>query len=476
MFRPLRPIARPLAHGCQYTTAARAKQRLVVLGSGWGGYNLARKVDKAVYDVTVVSPNSFFSFTPFLASTTVGTLEYRCATEPVRGIEHVQYAQGQADAIDFKRRVVRVKPELPAISDYILSARETSRTADALQPSTDNPHPPERYEIAYDKLVIATGCRSASFGIPGAAEHAFFLKDVRDARAIRTRLLDCLELASLPHTTLAQRRALLAFRIVGGGPTGVEFAAELHDFVNHDVYRLYPRLRGEVSITLYDVAPGILMSFDESLRAYAEKKFARDGVAVRGNSRITAVGADWLELDAHERHPFGLLVWSTGLEVNPFVASLDGLAKHDKTRAVLVDPHLTVLDTNREPVEGVFAIGDNSTPAHGPSLPATAQVASQQAAYMSRTLNAIATGRELRVQPAFEWSNKGSMVFVGDERALVDRSRPNVAGPKSRLAGIAAWVIWRSYYMTLAMSWRNKALVPMYWTLAFLFGRDVTRF
>jgi NADH dehydrogenase len=155
--------------------------------------------------------------------------------------------------------------------------------------------------VAYDKLVIATGCRSASFSTPGVLEYARFLKDVREARAIRQQLLSCLELASKPDVTPEERKRLLSFRVVGGGPTGVEFAAELHDFVTQDVYRLYPKLKDQVEITLYDGSPNILGGFDAHLRAYAEKKFARDGVTVKGNSRVTAVGRDWIELKGGEK-------------------------------------------------------------------------------------------------------------------------------------------------------------------------------
>jgi NADH dehydrogenase len=156
--------------------------------------------------------------------------------------------------------------------------------------------PAEAYDITYDKLVIATGCRSASFNTPGVLEHARFLKDVREARAIRRQLLNCFELASKPGVSEEEQKKLLSFRVVGGGPTGVEFAAELHDFVVQDVYRLYPHLKDKVTISLYDTSPGILGGFDASLRGYAERKFARDGVTVNGNSKITAVGRDWIEL------------------------------------------------------------------------------------------------------------------------------------------------------------------------------------
>ncbi|RSH91327.1 hypothetical protein EHS25_009626 [Saitozyma podzolica] len=437
------PRAARHAHARLFSTTSNIlgdKQKLVILGSGWGGYNVARQVDKRLYDVTVVSPNSYFSFTPFLASTTVGTLEYRCATEPVRGIKQVNYAQGWANGIDFARKTVEVEPAIPPPPDF---ARDIAgKPSQAKQ---------EVYEIGYDKLVIAVGCYSASFGIPGVSK-------------------ECLEQASLPSVTDDQKRTLLHFAVVGGGPTGVEFAAELHDFIHQDVRRLYPNLADFFSISLYDVAPHILGSFDASLRAYAEQKFARDKVKIKGGSKITAVGPDWLELEGKEKVPYGMLVWSTGLSPNPFIQKLRGVSKDEKTQSLKVGPHLTPIDDETgRPMSDVFAIGDNCMPRDGPKLPATAQVASQMAKYTSKTLGALARGGSLAAIERFHWRNRGSM-------ALVDRSNKSISGFRSRLAGISAWIIWRSYYMTLAMGWRNKILVPMYWTLAFVFGRDVTRF
>lgn len=161
--------------------------------------------------------------------------------------------------------------------------------------------PSDAYWVEYDKLIIATGSRSQSFGTPGVKEHANFLKDVREARAIRHRLLQCLEMAYEPSLSEQERSDILKFNIVGGGPTGVEFAAELHDFVQQDVRKNYPEIADKVEIRLFDVAPGILMSFDEHLRAYAEKKYARDGIKIMPNSKITKVDKHALTLDNGER-------------------------------------------------------------------------------------------------------------------------------------------------------------------------------
>lgn len=112
---------------------------------------------------------------------------------------------------------------------------------DSLKPAASFPGW-KPFDLTYDKLVIAVGCYSATFGTPGVTEYGYFLKDVRDAAKIRNRILECFELASQPTVTDEERSALLHFAIVGGGPTGVEFAAELHDTLTSDLQRAYPEL------------------------------------------------------------------------------------------------------------------------------------------------------------------------------------------------------------------------------------------
>ena len=209
---------------------------------------------------------------------------------------------------------------------------------------TDVPATPgkrEMFEIEYDKLVIAVGSYSQTFGIAGVKENAFFLKDVMDARKIRKRVLSCFELASLPIATEAQKQQLLHFAVVGGGPTGMEFSAELHDFVRQDLRRLYPSLMPYVTITIYDVAPSVLGMFDRALSEYAVNAFRRDGIRIRTGHHVESLSKGFPPAPAtDEGRPHldpscgftvrtkqegsfgvGLCVWSTGLMANPFVKS-----------------------------------------------------------------------------------------------------------------------------------------------------------
>ncbi|CAM9266290.1 unnamed protein product [Scytosiphon promiscuus] len=224
---------------------AGSRAKILVLGTGWGGFRFSREVDKKKYDVTVVSPRNHFLFTPLLPSTTVGTLEFRCIQEPVRTIKGLKYLQAHSTGIDFKSKTIR--------------CREVFKGTE--------------HDLDYDYLVIATGAQNNTFGIPGVSEenHVFFLKQLGDARNIRNRLLECFERAASPFVSEEERSRLLSFVVVGGGPTSIEYAAELHDFLTTDVKRWYPDLQHKVSVHLVEASDHIMGSFDEKLISYTTR-------------------------------------------------------------------------------------------------------------------------------------------------------------------------------------------------------------
>jgi len=345
------------------------------------------------------------------------------------------------------------------------SLAETS-TTETQHPGTDT-----GFTLRYDKLVIAVGAYSQTFNVPGVKEHAHFLKDVRDARAIRTRIIECFEQANQPTLSDIQRRNLLNFCIVGGGPTGVEFSAELHDLLHAEIERHYPALARMAKITLYDVAPNILGNFDKSLGVYAEDKFRRDGISIKTRHHVERVEKDRMFVKEQGEVPFGLLVWSTGLAPNPLIQSIDSLEKHEKTQSLFTDQNLNVIRKEGHVDPDIWAIGDAAN-IKGQLLPATAQVANQKAKYLAQKLNKIVKDQEHT--KAFEFHNKGSLAYLGDWKAIYDRS--SAENVKTKESGRLAWLLWRSAYFTMTLSVRNKILVPTYWFLNWIFGRDLTRF
>nr|GAT48769.1 FAD/NAD(P)-binding domain-containing protein [Mycena chlorophos] len=436
------------------------RQRLLIIGSGWGGYPLLRGVDKKRWDVTVVSPSQYFNFTPLLASAAVGTLEFRCTIEPVRRYTpQVVAYQAWCDKIDWTRKVIECTPATPPLA------------WDAAQKT-------EKFTLRWDKLVIAAGAYSQTFGIPGVKEHAHFLKDIKDARAIRTRILECFEQAMQPTLSDIERRNLLNFCIVGGGPTGIEFSAELHDLLHAEFAVHYPSLAKLAKITIYDVAPSILGSFDRTLVEYAEKTFSRDGISIFTSHHVERLEAGKMFVKEKGEVPFGLLVWSTGLAPNPLVESITELKKDARTKSLLTNDHLNVVKSATGEVDpDVWAIGDCAQ-IDGAVLPATAQVANQKAQYIVKTLNKLVKDPDqhaINAKP-FKFENQGSLAYIGDWKAIYDNSSENKDKLLAKESGRVAWLLWRSAYFTMTLSWRNKILVPMYWFLNWIFGRDITRF
>lgn len=253
----------------------------------------------------------------------------------------------------------------------------------------------------------------------------------------------------------------------------VEFSAELHDFVTEDMLRLYPDLANMVTMTVYDVSSKILSSFDESLSEYAMNVFQRKGIKLKLNTKVVEVAEDHLILHDGTKVPFGLLVWSTGLSPNPLIKS-DSFNGINKTAShqLIVDQFFRVQNKDGKPLDGVFALGDCSYMKSQP-LPATAQVAAQQGQYLATLFQKHAKQPEKNltdiVKP-FNFFDRGSMAYVGNWSAVVDLKSAQATG-----SGTAAWLFWRSAYFTMTVSTKNKILIPMFWFLSWIFGRDISR-
>ena len=133
----------------------------------------------------------------------------------------------------------------------------------------------EDFEVTYDKLVVTVGAQTNTFGIPGVREYCCFLKQVEDARRIRGAIVNCFERANLPSLTEEERRGVLTFAVIGAGPTGIEFASELRDFIEEDGPKYYPKLLKYVKIKIIEAGPTVLAPFDKELQEEAIRQFER---------------------------------------------------------------------------------------------------------------------------------------------------------------------------------------------------------
>ena len=322
------------------------KQRLIITGVGWAGMSLLKAIDPSKFkSVTVVSPRNYFLFTPLLPSVAVGTTEPRSIMEPVRNLiskkrkkfpnAHIEYIEMDAVGIDPVANVLHceyVGPKAPA--EGLTRA------------------------VPYDVLVLAPGAKSNTFNTPGVEQYCHFLKEMVQARGIRNAVLDAFEMASI-CTDEAEQRRLLSFVVIGGGPTGVEYAAELTDFLNDDLDVAYKEVAHLASVTLIQSADSILNMFDRAIQDYAEENFKRISIDVVKNTKVLAVGPKAVTVegpDGKKRDmPYGVAVWTAGIAPRRITAQvIETLGDSQRgNKLIAADGHLKVIGS-----KNVYAIGD----------------------------------------------------------------------------------------------------------------------
>jgi len=321
------------------------KPHLVIVGGGWGAVGILNTLRPGDYHVTVVSPETFNTFTPLLPSAAVGTVSVRSLIEPIRKI--IARLHGHlinAKAVDL------------VMSERLLEVETVSASGKK-----------ENIYVPYDKLVIAVGSSSATHGIAGL-QHCYQLKTVGDAQRIRARIIDNFEMASLPTTSPEERKRLLSFVVCGGGPTGVETAAEIYDLCQEDIIKYFPKVcREEVTISVIQSREHILNTYSEAISKYAEDRSMHDHINLVTSARVASVEADHVKYTVKGEDgktktielPTNFVLWSTGISMNPFTQRVSDLLPNQvHKKAIEVDAHLRVKGA---PVGDVYAIGDAST-------------------------------------------------------------------------------------------------------------------
>ncbi|KAK4115302.1 FAD/NAD(P)-binding domain-containing protein [Canariomyces notabilis] len=466
-----------------------SKKTLVILGTGWGSVSLLKRLDTENYNVIVISPRNYFLFTPLLPSCTTGTIEHRSIMEPVRTIlrqkkASVKFYEAEASSIDPERKVVRIFDNSEIRGDIT----ET--------------------EVPYDMLVIGVGAENATFGIPGVREHSCFLKEIGDAQKIRKRIMDCVETAAFKDQPPEEIDRLMHMVVVGGGPTGVEFAGELQDFFQEDIKKLVPEISDRFRVTLIEALPSVLPSFSKQLIEYTESTFKEEKINIHTKTMVKKVTDKTVEAEVTGPDgkketvvfPYGLLVWATGNAVRPVIKDLMSRipAQKNSRRGLAVNEYLVVQGTR-----DIWALGDCAVAGYAP----TAQVASQEGTFLARLFNNMAKtealeekirelSSSLNLQPGnsaeisreiaqyerqlkrikdvkpFQYSHQGSLAYIGSEKAVADVTwfNGNVAA-----AGSLTFLFWRSAYISMCFSTRNRLLVINDWLKSKVFGRDLSR-
>jgi len=406
-------------------------------------------MDCAKYSVSVISPRNHLLFTPMLASSAVGTVNQRSICQPVRpevARKGARYYESRVTAIDKVAKKVHCESNLGT-----------------------------QYSLPYDKLVVGVGFQPNDFGVPGVKEHAHFMKETADAGRFKDHVLEKLEEASYMHAVdsqmdvstaeEAQMRKALTFVIVGGGPTGVELAAELTDFLHKEGAKQYGHLKKYVSVHMFTY--DVLAPFDKHIQDYAVGHLIKkQGVHMTLNAIVKKVEKEKIFVKTEGGSgpeisiEYGTLVWCAGIKPHTFVSKLD-VCLDDTQRQILVDSRLQVKGE-----EDIFALGDCAT-IQGYPLPQTAQVAKQEGMYLARYFNKGMPDEH----PPFKFQSLGMMAYLGGNNAVMAKL-PGV----SNITGFIAFMGWRWVYWGLQLSIRNRYMLSTDWLRTLVFGRDLTRF
>jgi NADH:ubiquinone reductase (H+-translocating) len=395
----------------------------LIAGGGYAGSMVARRLGR--HGATIVSPENFMLFTPLLPEAASGMLEPRHVVVPLRMMcPHAELIVGRVTELDAERRTVAV---------------------DAID---------GRFEVGYERLVLALGSISRTLPVPGLAEHGLGFRDLADAIALRNHILRQLEAADAALTPEDAARHL-AFVFVGAGYAGVEALAELSDLVR-DALRYYPRLRSvSQRWVLIDAAPKILPEIPSRLGEYAARQLGRRGIEIHVSTRLESADGRSVLLSDGTRIQTSTLVWTTGVRANPMLAEL-GVPLDDRGR-VLVDEQLRV-----QGHDGIWALGDCAAV---PNLatpdrfdPPTSQHALRQARRLARNL----TGEP---RP-YRYRMLGQVATLGRYKGIAD-----VMG--LRLRGFPGWFFTRTYHLYQLPLFSRKLRVVVDWTVALCFRRDI---
>ncbi len=440
----------PLRRGCRGTTsrrssrgcatigsmdedrlavAANTRPRVVVIGCGFAGLWATRALSQLPVDLLVVDRNNYHTFIPLLYQVAAGELEPEEIGYPVRGIfrnrPNVKFVMEQVERVDFDNRVV-----ITSTLGFV-----------------------------YDYLVLAIGSVSDFYGVRGAQEHASPLRTLDEAVEVRNQVLRQFERASEELDT-DERARLLTFAIVGGGPTGVEFAGALAELLHGPLRRDFRQIDfREVRIILYQAMGRLMVEMAPAAGTYALDRLRQMGVDVRLNAHVSCIEPGAVALQDDTREPVGLVVWTAGVRADPLPATW-GLPVNQWGQ-VKVEP---TLQLPKRPE--VYVIGDlAAVPTEGAAVPMLASAAIQEGEAAARSI-----GRQIRGRSPvpFRYRNKGVLATVGRNAA--------VAQFGSRvLHGFLAWVLWLTVHILYLIGFRRRISVLTSWAMDYLFQERAVR-
>ncbi|PKN13426.1 MAG: FAD-dependent oxidoreductase [Deltaproteobacteria bacterium HGW-Deltaproteobacteria-4] len=405
------------------------KKRVIIVGMGFGGIHAARVLTNQGLEVVLIDRNNYHLFQPLLYQVATAGLEQESIAYSVRAMA---------------RHWPGARFHLTEVNGFDLAARTVCT---------------DQGPIPYDYLLVGAGSVTNYFGQNSVERHAFDLKELADGETLRNHILTAFERA-VNETDPERRRALLTFVIVGGGPTGVEFAGALIELVNYVLTKDYPELSiASARVVLIEAGDKLLSAMPAELQAYTLKKLQRMSVEVHLHTRVVDADAERVILADNTVIPTHTLFWSAGVKAAPLTANL-GVATKTNGR-IPVQPDLT-LPNHPE----VFIIGDMAwLEQDGAVLPMTAPVAMQMGRYAGKAILA----REMKkTLPPFHYHDRGSMATIGRNAAVA-----SAFGLHFR--GYLAWLVWLLLHLYYLIGFRNRIVVMLNWVWYYWFHERQVR-
>lgn len=435
------------------------KINIIILGGGFGGVSVLKKLQNRFkkndnIQITVISNNNFFLFTPMLPEIVSGTIESRHIVTPIRSFcKNAIFYEAKVKEINLLQKSVTINYNLGHMDDSIYNLRELV--------------------LRYDFLVVALGSEDNFFGNSNIKKFGFSLKTIGDAIALRNHIIKVLEQAEIEQSNPVVRRALLTFAVVGGGFSGVETVGAINDFVRDTIVKFHPSLfMTDVRVVLVSATDKILEQVDEELGLFALEKLKEGGVEFIMKSKVKDITIDSALLDNDISIPCYSVIWTAGVAPNELVTKLK--CERDSKHRLVTNCHLEVKGYE----QNVYALGDCASimDIHtGKPYPPTAQYAIRQGEIVSQ--NIISSISEKTSQnkignvkkKQFNYKTKGMMAEIGK------RSGVAILFGKIKLHGFSAWWLWRSYYLMNLPTIKKRIKVIGDWTFDLVFKPDVSQ-
>ena len=423
--------------------SSSGKHRILILGGGFAGVHTAIElerqmsaVERTQIEVTLISDENYMVFQPLLPEVVGGTIKVQHGATPIRRLlKSTRIYTRQIKTINLAAKTVLLEQGFQPKAEF----------------------------VGFDQLVVCLGTRLDFSKVQGMKEHSIPFKYLKDAMRLRYEAVRALEEADI-QTDAAERKKLLTFVVAGGGFSGVECIAELHDFLKHAVgsYRnLNPQ---DVRCVLLQSADRILPEVDPVLAQYAHNILQRRGIEIRVNVRLKAVSADAVLIEPKgsattELMPTRTVVTTVPAAPDPLVLSLP--CQLDRGR-IVVDEFMSVPG-----VDGLWSLGDCAAVPQpdGITSPPTAQHAVRQAKVCAKNLLATRSGKP---KVGFRFTGLGKLASLGRHSAVAE-----VMGIK--LTGVMAWLAWKAIYLSKIPGWDRKIRVALDWSMDLVLPRDIAQ-